>query len=775
MEDTATKPVVGPGPKKGDVERSKAKIKALRAGELPQMVDWFDPLLLVKVGIRTVLSKTIGDYADQRPMQAAHDDPENEDDLCLRHDYRKIIPHMTAAAAIDDFGADKNLTFDADGALWVDFIADLGDGYEATYAMAYMIAQSQLEVAAPSKKEPPLTLPGGEFMIFGGDLAYPDATIKEYNDRCVTPYNDAFQLKEDEIPQRKLFFIAGNHDWYDGLAAFTSVFCAARDRFAKGRGKKIGGWQCEQRRSYFALGLPYGWWIWGIDLALNVTIDDAQKDYFELMSSRTRPGEKIIIVLHAPLWQLKEDLSHLHTISELARNNGAEVVAVLAGDLHFYSRYHSQSDDLDLQLITSGGGGAFAHPTHQESLKRKIVWPLPDESDPLPHTGHDYVDEEIAVSAENDALAEPSQPAAFNALRKRQFDRSHVHKFHSPAHFYPTRMTSRFLALKNLWLPFRNRNLALFIGVVYMMFAWVFQITVADPADAIKRAQFVQVEKNCETSSVNTTDELMEACKSAGRLRVREHLNSVFEPSVPANTELSSADQELFNARWDEGFWSVTTFFAKMTYNYVRPNFSVKRIVHAMLINPLFFMMVFGLFLGLIMYVDSSSFLVKTGLGILHFGSHMFLLLLTNAAFHPLYQSLAFSDDVGLTGIVVGTSAYTVLMLMIGGLIGGAVFGIYSALTSFFAGMHMDAFSAIGLKDYKNFLRLRFDKDGGLTIYAIGLDKVPGHKGWRPINPKKDLDLYQDHNPLIIPKTALKPRLIDEIAGSPEGGRWKWG
>ena len=54
-----------------------------------------------------------------------------------------------------------------------------------------------------------------------------------------------------------------------------------------------------------------------------------------------------------------EDMTHLHEISELARNRGAEIVAVLAGDLHFYSRYHGQSDQLDPQPIPSGGGGAI--------------------------------------------------------------------------------------------------------------------------------------------------------------------------------------------------------------------------------------------------------------------------------------------------------------------------------------------------------------------------------------------------------------------------------
>jgi hypothetical protein len=42
----------------------------------------------------------------------------------------------------------------------------------------------------------------------------------------------------------------------------------------------------------------------------------------------------------------------------LARKKGAKICAVLAGDWHHYSRY--TNDELGVQFITCGGGGAFA-------------------------------------------------------------------------------------------------------------------------------------------------------------------------------------------------------------------------------------------------------------------------------------------------------------------------------------------------------------------------------------------------------------------------------
>ena len=42
---------------------------------------------------------------------------------------------------------------------------------------------------------------------------------------------------------------------------------------------------------------------------------------------------------------------------------GVKIPVVLSGDTHHYSRY--EGDDGMTQFVTSGGGGAFLHPTHQ--------------------------------------------------------------------------------------------------------------------------------------------------------------------------------------------------------------------------------------------------------------------------------------------------------------------------------------------------------------------------------------------------------------------------
>jgi hypothetical protein len=61
--------------------------------------------------------------------------------------------------------------------------------------------------------------------------------------------------------------------------------------------------------------------------------------------------------------------------------------------------------------------------------------------------------------------------------------------------------------------------------------------------------------------------------------------------------------------------------------------------------------------------------------------------------------------------------------------LGGLASMLLFACGLWFAGQYErallnDAFSAIGVEDYKNFLRIRIAPDGKLTVFAIGLEKV---------------------------------------------------
>ena len=233
-------------------------------------------------------------------------------------------------------------------------------------------------------------LDAGEFLIMGGDQAYPQSSALEYQHRLIDPYNWAFTPGSEDGSggaERKLFALPGNHDWYDGLGAFDSLFCSARDRISEGDGKLIGGWRCKQHRSYFAIRLPHDWWIWGADIQLGGVFDDPQRDYFDIMSKETSSKSKIILCLAEPSWT-HENYDNLFEIVTIAQSNGAKVCAVLAGDLHHYSHYiavkcldksetgtDKTSPLLETHFITCGGGGAFAHATHGLKSSLELKWP----------------------------------------------------------------------------------------------------------------------------------------------------------------------------------------------------------------------------------------------------------------------------------------------------------------------------------------------------------------------------------------------------------------
>ena len=83
---------------------------------------------------------------------------------------------------------------------------------------------------------------------------------------------------------------------------------------------------------------------------------------------------------------------------------------------------------------SSGGGGAFAHPTHQEPLARQVDWTLPKAPHPLPHTLQDYTAVKVEASA-----AESAAPSS----AMRLFHPPQPHDFQTGEHFYPSRWTSR--------------------------------------------------------------------------------------------------------------------------------------------------------------------------------------------------------------------------------------------------------------------------------------------------------------------------------------------
>ncbi|SBT50990.1 metallophosphoesterase family protein [Micromonospora auratinigra] len=300
--------------------RRPRSLDPLELGFTPRKpVPWLAPLLLIQTGLRTLLASLFGAYLDKRELQNAFGDDT----------FRQVGP---------------------DGGLWLDFVADLGDGFDATYSMAYLLAQPELTVDGHR-------LPRGRTLVMGGDEVYPSASYAAYEDRCKGPYQAALPVAPPERPT--LFAVPGNHDWYDGLTAFLRLFVRSRDRH-------FAGWGTGQSRSYFAVELPADWWLLGVDDQSGSYLDDPQLTYFDEVARRLTERSRVILAAPSPTWVKAADHPTAYDsidyfIRTIIAPTGAQVRLLLSGDLHHYARYTSA----DRQLITCGGGGAYLYPTHK--------------------------------------------------------------------------------------------------------------------------------------------------------------------------------------------------------------------------------------------------------------------------------------------------------------------------------------------------------------------------------------------------------------------------
>jgi hypothetical protein len=297
-----------------------------------RMVEWFDPRILALTGIQAGISQVFGTWADKRELEA----------LLARN------IHVSHANKKDE--------------VWLDYVADLGDGFDPTYAIAWHLAKDQLTV------DDHTDLMRGAYLIMGGDEVYPAPSVDRYRNQTMGPYAAAFPgPTTDESPQ--LLALPGNHDWYDGLTLFLRGFCAIEN---------IGCWRTPQNRSYFAVQLPHHWWLWAVDSGLGGQIDEPQLRYFK--QRKLDGGDRVILCWSTPAWadmQLRPaGYDALETfVNEAIIAREASVPLYLSGDSHHFAHYKSM--DPEVHWITAGGGGAFLHPTHH--LDERITLPAAED------------------------------------------------------------------------------------------------------------------------------------------------------------------------------------------------------------------------------------------------------------------------------------------------------------------------------------------------------------------------------------------------------------
>jgi len=535
------------------------------------MVHWYDPRLMWRTGLRVATATMVGQIADYREVQAALDPIADE----------------------PPFGAFDYSQGREGRGVWVDYVSDLGDGWHPTVSVARQLARSSISAGGRD-------LQRGDILVMGGDQVYPDPSVEAYEERLIAPYATA--SNEQEPFEADLFAIPGNHDWYDGLKAFTSVFCLSRRGRDGDDGRRIGAWQT---RSYFALALPHRWWMCGVDVQLADDLNPAQVDYFtQVRRNAMQQGDRIILCAPQPGWVFARTrsaaaLDNYHEISDILTADGAEIHLVLTGDLHHYSRYAPHGDGP--QLITAGGGGAFKHPTHK----------LPESVD----------------------LDRHGQPGD-------KFDLACA---------YPTKSVSRALSYKNLLFPFWNWDFSLTVGFVYAILAW-----------------------------------LLESRQPVG----------------------AGSLGDAFIALMD-GHGSIGDVISRFAVTLAR--------------SPEFALAVIVVYAGLVKFNLSDNRLVSLALGTAHAALHFLALILAYC------MSLQIAARLGLdiAGIGVSIFVFIALMIVLGALFGGLVFGGYLIFALNSLGIQWtNAFSALRLTRYNNFIRLHIAADGGVHVYPMKIDKA---------------------------------------------------
>jgi hypothetical protein len=599
-----------------------------------RMTNWYDPSQLIDTAKRTIISTTVGKYADPRSGMS---DPK----LYEFFDYSKSLTPSEYDFNIDDAKGDRD-------EIWLDYAADVGDGFDSTYAVAYYLSQPTLTLEGAGQP-----LPRGEILFLGGDGVYPTANVERYKTQLAEPYRMAFKsgaaigpspIASELARQPHIFALPGNHDWYDSLVAFRKLFCSHvfnERKFAADEKTGLGGWRTRQRRSYFTLKLPQNWWVLGVDLQLSHNIDVAQLHYFESVIGKMAKGDKVILLVPEPYWEkfikyqdvtkkYEEKEESIEKLDRYFLDRGVEVKAFIAGDLHHYRRFE---DDHGVQKITAGGGGAFLHPTHDFDFRKA----------------------------------------------ERQAGRSLSFKGFSLAGEYPEYAVSKSMGWRDLLFPLLNLRFGKMTAVIYIVLALLVHGKIVDS-----------------------------------------------------------------QLRWtDDAFW----------YR------ALKVTVDRMIEEPLVIVVVVLLLLGLIFFTDSESKIYKRVAGFVHGLAHL------TAAFALGW--VAYLTSVWLStrwGVPIPPEPSTRYSLIwfasvlvvsgIGGyLIGAVIMGIYLYISLHVFGRHSnEAFSALKIADYKNFLRLHIDKTGALTIYPIKIDTVPKNKKGE----------WKEEGDYFRPNGGSVPKLIEE-------------
>jgi hypothetical protein len=155
--------------------------------------------------------------------------------------------------------------------------------------------------------------------------------------------------------------------------------------------------------------------------------------------------------------------------------------------------------------------------------------------------------------------------------------------------------------------------------------------------------------------------------------------------------------------------------------------------------------------LGFWLFTDTHSKRYRLVAGLLHGISHLAAIFLLGWGALYLTESV-----MGIREPLTQTLITVLIVGFLGWWVGPVLMGIYLLISlNVFSRHDNEAFSGLAIEDYKQFLRMKIDPDGTLTIFPVGVRRVP--RFWKP-RPEGS------SGPVLVPDDgrATPPELIEE-------------
>ena len=204
----------------------------------------------------------------------------------------KLIDELFVPSPDEEFG--PTARFDAQPAdstqpgedFWFDYIADMGDGFDGTAPVAWLVGRHGIDLPGRPIRRPP-------------DAAQTDSrganSWSSVATRCIRsrrrgPTKPRSSCRIGWGSSRTVRRVRHRHWWRSpatttgSAVSGTSSRCSCRDGSSPATGRRC------QSENWWHVKLPQGWWLWGIDTALDNKLVGTQREYFTKAGSRPEEG-----------------------------------------------------------------------------------------------------------------------------------------------------------------------------------------------------------------------------------------------------------------------------------------------------------------------------------------------------------------------------------------------------------------------------------------------------------------------------------------------------